>query len=371
MNLGRILLLVLLVVFAPRGFAHQVDTVEFEFLETEDAWVLEGDMDIGYMMPESRNVPGAPPFSREEVMKAPPEELERIRRETENTLRQLVRLTFAGETVPWSIRFLDFERETFELPEEQMDWALLRVRISVEPRPGPGVLEVHWPSHESAVLIILIEESDEPRIESVSAGYSMPLLTVEASGETKRAEPEVTTSWLWTGFRHVLPVGLDHILFILGLFLMAPKWKPLMIQSLLFTLAHSITLALAVFGHIDLPRKPVELLIAFSIAFVGIENLMISKLGLRRLALVFVFGLVHGLGFATGLGDMFGGLSAREIAGPLIGFNLGVEVAQITVLAGAFLVWLPLRRWSGRARTAGSAAIALSGILWLVERSLS
>ena len=371
MHMRRWFLVLTLVLCAVRVSAHQVDTVEFEFLESDAGWVLEGDMDIAYMMLETRNVPGAPPFSRAEVMKAPPEELARIRKETENTLRSLLELNFAGETISWRIGFPDFEKEPFELPEEQMDWALLHVRIVAEPRAGPGDLVVRWHETEQAELIILIDEGDEPRIESVAPGGEMRLLTVEAGGEVEKAEPKVTTSWLWTGFRHVLPVGLDHILFILGLFLMAPKWKPLMIQSLLFTLAHSITLALAVFGHIDLPRKPVELLIAFSIAFVGIENLMISKLGMRRLALVFVFGLVHGLGFATGLAGMFGGLSARQLVGPLVGFNLGVEVAQITVLASAFLLWLPLRPWSGRARTAGSAAIALCGILWLVERSFS
>lgn len=371
MDLRRLLLIVVWLLCGARVFAHEVDTVEFEFLETENAWVLAGDMDIAYMMPETRNVPGAPPFSREAIMKAPPEELARIRRETENTLRSLLELEFAGQTIPWRIGFPDFEKEPFELPEEQMDWALLHVRIAAEPRAGPGDLAVRWNNKETATLIILIDEGEEPRIEAVPPGGRMKLLAVEAGGETKRADPKVTGSWLWTGFLHVLPVGLDHILFILGLFLMAPKWKPLMIQSLLFTLAHSITLALAVLGHIDLPRKPVELLIAFSIAFVGIENLMISKLGLRRLALVFVFGLVHGLGFATGLAGMFGGLSARQLAGPLVGFNLGVELAQIAVLAAAFLLWLPLRRWGGRARWIGSAAIALAGMLWLVERSLA
>ena len=98
----------------------------------------------------------------------------------------------------------------------------------------------------------------------------------------------VTGGWVQKGFHHVLPKGTDHMLFILGLFLLLPKWKPMMGQSLLFTLAHSITLAIAVLGVVHIPekvlgiRQPVEVLIAVSIAWVGIENLLTRKLGKQR-----------------------------------------------------------------------------------------
>ena len=132
------------------------------------------------------------------------------------------------------------------------------------------------------------------------------------------------------------------MLFILGLFLLAPNWRSLLGQSLLFTLAHSITLALAVFKVVTIPstllglRSPVEVFIAISIAWIGIENLLVRKVGRQRLILVFTFGLLHGLGFASSIGQKMDGLRGSQLVGPLLGFNVGVELAQITVLAAAF-----------------------------------
>jgi hypothetical protein len=158
------------------------------------------------------------------------------------------------------------------------------------------------------------------------------------------------------------------MLFILGLFLLMPKWKPLMGQSLLFTFAHSITLALAVFGLVNVPGKLVEVLIAASIAWIGIENLVVKKLSKQRLILVFFFGLLHGLGFASVLADKLENIPRNELVGPLLGFNVGVELAQISVLATAFLIIVPLSRWLRQIQIVGSAFVALAGLAWIVER---
>ncbi len=171
-----------------------------------------------------------------------------------------------------------------------------------------------------------------------------------------------------SGFRHVVPTGLDHLLFIIGLFLLAPRWKPLMGQSLLFTVAHSITLALAVFGIISLPTILIEILIAASIAWIGIENLLLKDLKPSRLFLVFGFGLLHGMGFAGSLKEKLGDLSGKQIAMPLVSFNLGVELAQIAVLAVSFLILLPLRKWTRQFQVVGSVLVALAGLFWMGER---
>ena len=141
-------------------------------------------------------------------------------------------------------------------------------------------------------------------------------------------------------------------------------------QSLLFTLSHSVSLALAVFGVVHLDERLVEILIAFSIAFIGVENLFTEMLGRRRVLLVLGFGLVHGLGFASVLAGKLKGLPREQLAGPLLGFNVGVELAQISVLIAAFLVLLPLKRWTRRVQTVGSVLVALTGIGWMVERML-
>jgi hypothetical protein len=342
--------------------------VEFEFQKLESQWRLAGEMDIAYMLPETRKKPGAQPLSRKAVMKAPPEELARIRRETENTLRHLLRITFAGEEIPWRIEFPNFEKQPFTLPEELADWALLSVRIVVNARPGPGELRIHWSGEEESELIVLTDDSENGKIVSVRPGGELVLVHVAATGVSTAAPQSTFGGWIYSGFRHVLPLGLDHMLFIFGLFLMVLKLRPLMWQSLLFTLSHSATLALSVFGWLHLDAKLVEILIAFSIAFIGVENLMAKKVGKLRYILVFGFGLVHGMGFASVMADKVKGIPREQLTLPLLGFNVGVELAQITVLVAAFLLFWPLKKHIRHAQITGSVIVALAGAGWMIER---
>jgi hypothetical protein len=219
-----------------------------------------------------------------------------------------------------------------------------------------------------AELIILTEDSEDGEVVSVPPGGSITLVSQMACGTSQVLRQAATESWIHSGFRHVLPLGLDHMLFIIGLFLMMPKWKPLLGQSLLFTIAHSATLALAVLGWVSFPGRLVEILIDFSIAFIGVENLLHHKVGRLRLILVFAFGLIHGLGFASVLAEKLGDIPRDQLVWPLLGFNVGVELAQITVLACAFLVFLPLKRWERVARTVGSVIVTLAGLGWMIER---
>ncbi len=367
------LLLALLATVFPAA-AHQVASVELEFQKQPSEWRLLGEMDIAYMLPESRNVPGGPPMSRAAAMKAPAEEMARIRLETEATLRKLIRLTFAGKDVAWRIEFPDFEKQPFELPPEAGDIALITRRIVMDAIPGAGDLLVHWSGEQETELIILIEEGEDASIVSTLPGGRVMLLRQTGSGAAAPVERTVSDGWVQTGFRHVIPQGRDHILFILGLFLLAPHWRALLGQSLLFTLAHSVTLALSVFSIVRIPDKiwgigsPIEVLIAVSIAWIGIENLLVRKLGKQRLILVFCFGLLHGLGFASSVADKLEGIPSSRLAGPLLGFNVGVELAQITVLAAAFLLLWFLRKWTPQVQTVGSALVALAGIAWAVQR---
>lgn len=350
----------------PAVHAHQVATVELEFQKLDAQWRLVGEMDVAYMLPETRNIPGGPPLSRAAVMKSAPEEFARIRKETEATLRKLIRITFADKEVAWRVEFPDFEKQPFALPPEAGDIALITTRIVIDAIPGGGELRTHWSGEQETELIILTENGGEESVVSTLPGGSLMLLKQTDSGKSAPVEKPVTGGWVQLGFHHVM--GPDHVLFILGLFLLVPSWKALMKQSLLFTLAHSITLALAVFGLVHVPGKWVEHLIALSIAWVGVENLLVRKLGKQRLILVFCFGLLHGLGFASVLAEKLSGISRDQITGPLLGFNVGVELAQIAVLAAAFLVFWPLRKWTSQAQALGSVFITLAGISWAVQR---
>ena len=172
------------------------------------------------------------------------------------------------------------------------------------------------------------------------------------------------------GFRHIVPDGLDHILFVLGLFLASRKLSSLLAQVTAFTVAHSITLGLAMLGVVSLPSSIVEPAIAISIVFVAVENVVVANVGRTRVAVVFVFGLLHGLGFAGALREI--GLPRSRFLPALLSFNLGVETGQLTILAvalGAVGLWAGKRSWY-RAWVAipASITIAAVGLFWTIER---
>lgn len=354
---------------SPHLHAHQVPSVELEFIQEEKQWCLLGEMDIAYMLPETRNIPGGPPLSRAAVMKSSPEEFARIRKETENTLRKLLRFTFAGKDIPWRVEFPDFQKTPLALPPEDGDVALITTRLIFDPAPGGGELRAHWSGEQETELIILIEEGDNPKITSTLPGGTVLLLNVPQSAEAPppARQPE-TSGWMLSGFHHVLPTGFDHILFILGMFLLVPKWKSLLEQSLLFTLAHSLTLALSVYGFANVSMNFVNIMVAMSIAWIGVENLLIRTISKQRYILVFAFGLIHGLGFASGLREKLSGIPQSKLIMPLIGFNVGVELAQITVIIAAFILLLPMQPWKNEVRKYGSIFVAICGFAWVIQR---
>ena len=137
-------------------------------------------------------------------------------------------------------------------------------------------------------------------------------------------------------------------------------------------MAHTVTLALATMGVVRLPPTIVEPLIALSIAWVAIENVLVDRLRPWRPFVVFGFGLLHGLGFAGALADV--GLPAGELVPALLAFNVGVELGQLAVLAVAFLVvgpWVRRPWYRRRLAVPASLAIAAVGLFWAVERTLA
>ena len=176
--------------------------------------------------------------------------------------------------------------------------------------------------------------------------------------------------FLWLGFTHIIPYGFDHILFVLSLYLLSPKLKDIVWQASAFTVAHSITLGLAMYGVIHPPPRIVEPLIALSIMAVAIENIVRPRLNPSRVAVVFFFGLVHGLGFAGALAEL--GLPEKHFLTTLVTFNAGVELGQIAVILIAYFAfgrWFSERVWyRPRIVIPISALIALIAGFWTVER---
>src|SRR3954471_5092658 len=151
----------------------------------------------------------------------------------------------------------------------------------------------------------------------------------------------VISFYLDLGFKHIIPQGLDHILFVAGLCLLSTNIRTILWQATAFSLAHSITLALSMKNIIVAPGAVVEPIIALSILFVAVENLLLRELKPWRILLVFMFGLIHGLGFASSLNEI--GLPRNKFLISILSFNVGVELGQVTVILAVFmLLVLPL-----------------------------
>ena len=175
--------------------------------------------------------------------------------------------------------------------------------------------------------------------------------------------------YIYQGFIHIIPKGLDHILFVLALFLLTAKFSTLLWQVSAFTLAHTITLSLGIFGFVNISASIVEPLIALSIAYVAIENIYANKLKKWRIVIIFIFGLLHGLGFASVLLEL--GLAPSQYVVSLIAFNVGVEIAQITVLLLALVCLYRFQQKSWyrqRIIQPLSMVIAGVGLYWFIER---
>ena len=178
------------------------------------------------------------------------------------------------------------------------------------------------------------------------------------------------------GMEHIVPKGLDHILFIFGVFFFAVKLKPLLWQVTMFTLAHSLTLILASLKLVFIPASIIEPLIALSIGYVAFENIFQrqskfhSRSNTIRYAVIFFFGLIHGLGFAFVLEDI--GLPTGQLILSLLSFNIGVEIAQIGLVVFAyFLMFYPSKQlWYRKAiQIPCSLVIGLIGIYWFLSES--
>jgi len=214
-------------------------------------------------------------------------------------------------------------------------------------------------------------ERSEVRRQWLEGGaLSKPLLLSEVLSQPSRID--VAVEYFKLGITHIIPKGLDHILFVLGLFLLNTRLRPVLLQVTAFTLAHSITLALTIYGVVSLSPSIVEPLIALSIAYVAIENLLTSELRPWRIVVVFGFGLLHGMGFAGALGEL--GLPRSEFVTALVTFNLGVEVGQLIVIGLGFVTvvqWSRKHVWyRPRVAVPASVLIAAMGVYWTVQRVL-
>ena len=205
----------------------------------------------------------------------------------------------------------------------------------------------------------------------ITAAVSLQAHTINyVLDEDKLSNGEVFLNYLKLGYTHILPLGLDHILFILCVFFLNTNLKKIIMQASMFTLAHSITLGLAMYGIINPPGNIVEPLIALSIVFLAIENIFSTNVKPWRLVMVFLFGLVHGMGFAGALNGL--GMPDYAFATALVSFNVGVELGQLSIIL--FMYFLVSRNFSKtiwyRSKLVVPASILIACIAgwWTIER---
>ncbi len=182
---------------------------------------------------------------------------------------------------------------------------------------------------------------------------------------------EIIGHYIYAGILHIVPYGLDHILFVLGLFLFSMSGRILLVQISLFTLAHTLTLALASLNIVRVSADWVEPLIALSIAYVAFEILWADgRMRATRAVLIFCFGLLHGLGFASVLADF--GLPDSAFIPALISFNIGVECGQLLIVGPVFILLVLLRPdpvpYRKMIQIPASVIIGLTGVYWTMER---
>lgn len=275
-----------------------------------------------------------------------------------------ISLTADGQAVP-----VQFER--IDVPAVG-DTSLAReslIHLSAQLPTGAQAIVWSWDTQFGASIIRVMDGGEEPAYsEYVLDG--MTSKPVNISGPQPRGFLETVGDYMAIGFTHIVPKGLDHILFVVGIFLASTRLKPLLIQVSSFTVAHTVSLALGALGLVVVDPRIVEPLIALSIAYVCIENIWFGHLTVWRPFVVFGFGLLHGLGFAGVLGEV--GLPASEFITGLISFNLGVELGQLTVILICFLLvgfWFGSKPFYRKLVVVPvSTIVGLVGLFWFVER---
>ena len=219
------------------------------------------------------------------------------------------------------------------------------------------LVTVQWPEGREQLLF----EPGNRNARLVRAGEA----TAPGAGSAQSS----TVAFFRLGIEHIL-TGYDHLLFLFTLLLRGGRLRSLLGIVTAFTIAHSITLALAILGVVVIPPAIVEPVIALSIAYVALENIFRKEAASGRWLVSFIFGLVHGFGFAGALLEL--GLPPSGFLGSLLFFNLGVEAGQAMVVAALFpvLLWLGRYAWERRAVTAISTAVLVAAMALAAERVL-
>lgn len=373
----------LLLFLSSPAVAHPIPDVPLRsFFEADGSAVIKIELDTRCF---SQDPEAAPYLFLENYLDLTENERDRLRVQAREYASKVLRLSFEpGVAVEpqWEFKFTTFRSQPLTRADDPVmltgSWRLKDISGLT------GYQANSLPKAELSLLFLNYYQGDILRgIQVLFPGETSRVLDLSNLAAAKTGDPDqnliegITSPGNWTtftsfvrsGFVHVVPLGMDHILFVLGLFLLSRRWKHLLLQVTAFTLAHTLTLGLAATGVVQVSASVVEPVIAGSIVVIALENILYPTYSSWRLLVVFVFGLVHGLGFAGVLSQL--DLSASTLLVGLLGFNLGVEFGQLTVITAglALTVWLrDPQRYRKAVVIPGSVAIAAMGVYWMIER---
>ena len=373
----------LLLALVPVAVAHPIPDVPLRsFFEADGSAVIKIELDTRCF---SQDPEPEPYLFLEDYLRLSDAERDRLRAQAREYADKVLQLSFepGGLARPrWEFEFTTFRGQPLTRADDPV---MLTGSWRLKDTSGlTGYQARSLPEAELSLLFLNYYRGEILRgIQVLFPDETSRVLDLSNLAEAETGDPDQNliegitapgnwatfTSFIRSGFVHVVPLGMDHILFVLGLFLLSRHWKPLLLQVTAFTLAHTLTLGMAATGVVHVPASVVEPIIAGSIVVIALENIFYPRYTPWRLVVVFVFGLVHGLGFAGALSQL--DLPAAALLVGLLGFNLGVELGQLTVIAAGLLLTIWLRdpdRYRKAVVIPGSLAIAAMGAYWMIER---
>ena len=369
LSVMRIIFFIVLLICSFPSWSHQFLPTEARLtLISQEEYVLGVELDVIELMQRSLLIDGIP----EEL-------IDKVRALTQEELEQALQLAKA-DILNSTVINIDGDEQKLEKfvlhPASYVKRLLAQHPGSTEYRIT-GIARGRLPQNTENIRFQFPREWGTVNMTVVRSASTLVAPGTESmpiylSTSTQTSTLDQVANYLYQGVLHIIPKGLDHILFVLALFLLSTRFKNLLWQVTVFTLAHTITLILAGYKLVNVPASVVEPLIALSIAWVALENIYHNKLKAWRIGIIFLFGLLHGLGFASVLLDL--GLPNEWAFLSLVSFNIGVEIGQVIVVSAAFLAvgWFKQRTWyRQRVVLPASAIIAATGLFWSVERILA
>lgn len=345
--------------------AHEIGTTRVSaVLQKDQTYTVDVVTDADALMEKLEAVTGGAAPA-----KATPAEMRGLFQKFDPVFRQRVRIAFGTTEVYPAMTY------TVEPPVDALSATAVTIRMTgeVPATPGPFEWNFGWTfaSYAFTLRNLTLDNaaSENATTQWLEGGQNSRPIDV-GSHIVAPGRLRTAARYLLLGYTHIVPLGLDHMLFVLGIYLLSGRIRSVLWQVSAFTVAHSITLGLSMYGLVHVSPRIVEPMIALSIAYVAIENVFLSELKSWRVALVFAFGLLHGMGFAGALKEL--GLPRGEFFTALLTFNLGVEAGQLSVIAAAFLLigWHCSQRAWYRSRVVvpASAMIACTAVYWTIQR---